>query len=87
MENAVGQQKLKSIVVYVLERDMQVHLALYVLIYVVFTLMKIFFKVDWPSVNEVKAGVKAKEDDKKNKTSQKELTIREASLLISYRKH
>ena len=87
MYNAVGQQKLKSIVVHVLERDMQVHLALYVLIYVVFTLMKIFLKVDWPSVNEVKAGVKAKEDDKKNKTSQKELTIREASLLISYRKH
>ena len=30
----------------VLERDMQVHLVLYVLICVVFTLMKIFLKVD-----------------------------------------
>ena len=35
-----------------------------------FTLMKIFLKVDCQSVNEVKAGVKAKEDDKK-KTLQK----------------
>ena len=86
MENAVGQQKLKSIVVHVLERDMQVHLALYVLIYVVFTLMKIFLKVDWPSVNEVKAGVKAKEDDKK-KRYKNELTIRETSLLICYHRH
>ena len=51
-----------------------------------FTLMKIFLKVDWPSVNEVKPGVKTKEEDKK-KRFKKELTIREASLLICYRKH
>ena len=51
-----------------------------------FTLMKIFLKVDWPSINEVKAGVKAKEDDK-NKRYKNELTTRKASLLICYHKH
>ena len=70
----------------VLERDMQVHLVLYWRSNVMFTLMKIFLKVDWPSVNEVKAGVKGKEVDKK-KRYQNELTIRVASLLISYRSH
>ena len=39
-----------------------------------------------PSVIEVKAGVKAKEDDKK-KRYKNELTIRETSLLICYHKH
>ena len=52
----------------VLERDMQVHLVLYWRSNVMFTLMKIFLKVDWPSVNEVKAGVKGKEVNKKNVT-------------------
>ena len=51
-----------------------------------FTLIKIFLKVDNPSVNEVKAEVKAKDDDK-IKRYKNELTIREASLFISYRKH
>ena len=51
-----------------------------------FTLIKIFLNVGCPSVNEVKAEVKAKQDEKKKNGTEMNLQF-EASLLISYRKH